>query len=50
MLEKTFKIISNSKDYLTQERIAQALLEQVTLKTDRPKIFFAVVECPQEDS
>jgi len=49
MLERTFRIISNCEDYLTQERVAQALLEQITLKANKPKIFFAVLECAAKD-
>ena len=45
MAEKTFKIMCNSKEYLTQDTIAQALLSQVTLKDDNPQVFFGVIEC-----
>ena len=44
MIEKMFKIMCNKKEFLTEEIIAQALLNNVTLKTEEPKVFFAVVE------
>lgn len=44
MIEKTFKIMSNSEEYLTESIIAQALLEHVTLNADQPQVFFAVVD------
>tara|TARA_B100000315_G_C14482111_1_gene543392 strand:- start:199 stop:390 length:192 start_codon:yes stop_codon:yes gene_type:complete len=45
MIAKNFKIISNSCEYLTQEVISQALLEQITLSNKQKGVFFAVVEC-----
>ena len=45
MIAKNFKIISNSCEYLTQEVISQALLEQITLPNKQKGVFFAVAEC-----
>ena len=45
MIAKAFRIISNSSKHLTKELIAQALLDQVTLKDNEKKAFFAVTEC-----
>ncbi len=44
MVEKTFKVMCSHREYLTQDTIAHALLNQVTLKDQNPKVFFAVVE------
>lgn len=44
MFEKTFKIVSNSKKYLSREEIAQALLNYTTQCIKEPNIFFGVVE------
>lgn len=45
MIAKSFKIICNSPEYLTNEAIAKALLDQITLKAEDEKVFFAVAEC-----
>ena len=44
MIAKNFRVISNSCEYLTQEAISQALLEQITLPNKQKGVFFAVVE------
>lgn len=44
MVTKTFKIVCNFAEYLNQETVAQALLEQVTLRSDKPEVFFAVFD------
>jgi len=44
MVGKIFKIISNSEQFLNEESVAQALLDQITLRDKKPSIFFAVVE------
>jgi hypothetical protein len=44
MFEKTFRIVSNSKKYLSREEIAQALLNYATQDIKEPNIFFGVME------
>lgn len=50
MTEKTFKIISNSREFLTSEVIARALLNQISLSDEEPNVFFAVTEHERESS
>jgi len=50
MITKTFKIMSNSEEFLTPETVAQALLKQVTCVDEKPRIFFAVAECKEKGS
>ena len=50
MFEKTFKILSNSQEYLTQEEIAEALLNYCTLSRKEPTIFFGVIECKDNNA
>ena len=44
MVEKIFKIRCNAEEFLNEEIIAYALLQQITLKQKFPETFFAVVE------
>lgn len=44
MVEKTFKIVSNSKKHLTAELISEALLNYFTLDPTKADIAFGVVE------
>ena len=49
MIEKVFKIISNSETYLTAETIAMALLKQITLNPQEPDVIFGVIEIDREN-
>jgi len=44
MVEKTFKIVSNSNTYLTAEAISEALLNYFTLDPAKANIVFGVLE------
>ena len=44
MVEKVFRIFSNSKEYLSADVIAMALLRQVTLNPNEPNVYFGVAE------
>lgn len=44
MVEKTFRVMSNSDIYLSADIIAEALLKQITLTAKKDKIVFAVRE------
>ncbi len=44
MIEKTFKIVSNSAKHLTAELISEALLNYFTLDPTKADIAFGVVE------
>lgn len=44
MVEKTFKIVSNSETYLTAELISEALLNYFTLDPTKSDAVFGVVE------
>lgn len=50
MVEKIFRIMSNSEDYLTAETIAMSLLKQITLSSKENKIIFAVKEVAGENN
>jgi hypothetical protein len=44
MVEKTFKIISNSKMHLTADLISEALLNYYTLDPTKSDVVFGVLE------
>lgn len=44
MVEKVFRVISNSKECLDADILAMALLRQITLNPVEPDAKFAVVE------
>ncbi|MCM8823630.1 MAG: hypothetical protein NC822_03035 [Candidatus Omnitrophica bacterium] len=44
MVEKIFKIVSNSDKYLTADIVAEALLKHITLNSSDPKVSFGVIE------
>ena len=44
MVEKVFRIFSNSKEHLSADVIAMALLRQVTLNPNEPNVYFGVAE------
>lgn len=44
MVEKCFKIISNSEQYLNAETVAEALLHYFTLDPTKPDVAFGVIE------
>ncbi|MCF7874486.1 MAG: hypothetical protein K9L87_03035 [Candidatus Omnitrophica bacterium] len=44
MVEKTFKIISNSKMHLTADLISEALLNYFTLDPTKSDVVFGVLE------
>lgn len=44
MTEKTFRVVSNSEEYLTADTIALALLKQVTLVANKKDVIFGVAE------
>lgn len=44
MVEKYFRVISNSKEYLNADMIAMALLKQITLNPTESNAKFVVVE------
>lgn len=48
MVERIFRIVSNSEQMLTAEVISQALMQNITLDPAKPDAVFAVIE--QEDS
>jgi len=50
MVTKTFKIVCNFAEHLNQETVARALLEQITLRSDKPEVFFAVLDDNLKDS
>ena len=50
MVEKTFRIISDSAHFLTADITAQALLQFVTLDSRKPDAVFAVVENKSSDA
>jgi hypothetical protein len=49
MTEKIFKIMCNSNDCLTADTIALALLKQVSVESNRAKVFFAVKEVRKDN-
>ncbi len=50
MVEKVFRVFSNSKEHLSADVIAMALLKQVTLNPNEPNVYFGVAEVvPQEE-
>lgn len=44
MVERTFRIVSNSEQMLTAEVISLALMENITLDPTKPDAAFAVIE------
>jgi len=50
MTEKIFKIMCNSNEYLTADTIALALLKQVSIESNRAKVFFAVKEVKKDSN
>lgn len=50
MKEKTFRVISNSEEYLTADTIALALLKQVTLADNKRDVIFGVAEVEKSSS
>jgi len=48
MTEKIFKIMCSSNEYLTADTIALALLKQVSIESNRAKVFFAVKEVKKD--
>ncbi|MCF7873517.1 MAG: hypothetical protein K9L84_03150 [Candidatus Omnitrophica bacterium] len=44
MVEKSFKVISNSETHLTAELISEALLNYFTLDPTKSDVVFGVVE------
>lgn len=44
MVEKTFRIISNSREMLTAEAISLALMQNISLDLAKPDAAFAVIE------
>jgi len=49
MVEKTFRIISDSDNFLTADAISEALLKSITLEPAKPNAVFAVVEEKSSD-
>lgn len=49
MVDKTFKIVSNSKEHLTAELISEALLNYFTLDPTKADAIFGVVEQNNQD-
>ena len=47
MVEKVFRIVSNSEERLSSETVAFALLKQITLNAKEPNVFFGVRELPE---
>lgn len=50
MVEKTFRVISDSPDHLEADVIAIALLKQITLDPKGPQARFVVIEQDRESS
>ena len=50
MIEKIFRIVSNSEEHLTAENIAMALTKQITFNPKEPNAAFAVMELSGEYS
>ncbi|MEI8350048.1 MAG: hypothetical protein WCI77_07830 [Candidatus Omnitrophota bacterium] len=50
MVERIFRVMSNSGEHLTAEAIAMALLKQITLSSDGRKETFAVKEIAGENN
>ncbi len=50
MTEKVFKIICNANEYLTADTIALALLKQVSMESNKRKVFFAVKEIKKDSN
>jgi len=44
VVEKVFRIVSNSQEHLSPDIIAMALLKQITLNPKEPNVFFGVAE------
>lgn len=47
MVERVFRVVSNSKEHLSSDIIALALLKQITLNAKEPNVFFGVEELSQ---
>ena len=43
-VEKVFRFMCNSKEYLSADIIAMALLKQITLNPKEPDVVFGVME------
>jgi len=50
MVEKVFRVMSNSQEYLTADTIAMALLRQITLDPKGQGAIFGVMELEKEGS
>ncbi|MCK4810308.1 MAG: hypothetical protein KAS99_05170 [Candidatus Omnitrophica bacterium] len=50
MVERIFRVISNSEEFLTADVVAEALLKQITLNSIDSKIIFGVVEVTKDNS
>ena len=44
MVERTFRIVSDSEEMLTAEVISLALMQNITLNPTKPDAVFAVIE------
>ena len=49
MVEKVFRVFSNSKEHLSTDVIAMALLKQVTLNPNEPNVYFGVAEVVSQE-
>jgi len=49
VVERVFRIVSNSKEHLSADTIALALLKQITLNAKEPNVFFGVAELSQKE-
>jgi len=47
VVERVFRVVSNSKEHLSSDIIALALLKQITLNAKEPNVFFGVEELSQ---
>ena len=50
MIERVFRIVSNSKEHLSSDTIALALLKQITLSAKEPNVFFGVTELSEKEA
>jgi hypothetical protein len=49
MTEKVFKIMCNANDCLTADTVALALLKQISMESNKAKVFFAVKEVRKDN-
>jgi len=50
MVERVFRIMSNSEEYLRADIIAMALLKQITINPTEPDVVFGVMDARRENS